>query len=65
LCRPDENHEDYKLPLEILKPKHHHIECNFDRKLLKLINEVSAWKVLIPFNIRIPNEPDEFVMNNR
>jgi hypothetical protein len=26
---------------------------------------VSAWKVLIPFNIRIPNEPDEFVMNNR
>jgi hypothetical protein len=51
--------------LEILKPKHHHIECNFDRKLLKLINEVSAWKVLIPFNIRIPNEPDEFVMNNK
>lgn len=53
------------MQLDILRPKPHHIECNFDRKLLKLINEVSAWKVLIPFNIRIPNEPDEFVMNNR
>lgn len=30
-----------------------------------MINEVSTWKVLIPFNIRIPNEPDEFVMTNR
>jgi dynein heavy chain len=64
LCRPDENHEDYKLQ-ELLKPKRFHIECNFDRKLLRLINEVSAWKVLIPFNIRIPNEADEFVMTNR
>lgn len=54
LCRPDEYHEDYKM-IDLLKPKPHHIECNFDRKLLKLLNEVSAWKVLIPFNIRIPN----------
>jgi dynein heavy chain len=32
---------------------------------MKLINEVSTWKILIPFNIRIPNEPDEFCMTNR
>jgi len=38
LCRPDESHEDYKLNKEILRPKPRHIECNFDRKLLKLIN---------------------------
>ena len=64
LCRPDEHSEDYKM-IDLLKPKPHHIECNFDRKLLKLLNEVSAWKVLIPFNIRIPNEADEFAMNNK
>jgi hypothetical protein len=57
LCRPDESNEDYKLR-DILKPKPRHIECNFDRKLLKLINEVAAWKILIPFNIRIPNDYD-------
>lgn len=64
LCRPDEHNEDHKM-IELLRPKAHHIECNFDRKLLKLLNEVSAWKVLIPFNIRIPNEADEFAMNNK
>lgn len=64
LCRPDEHHEDNKLQ-ELLRPKPHHIECNFDRRLLRLIYEVSAWKVLIPFNVRIPNEADEFVMNNK
>jgi hypothetical protein len=30
-----------------------------------MMNEVATWKILIPFNIRIPNEPDEFMMNNR
>ena len=64
LCRPDEQNEDYKLP-ELLKPKPKHIECNFDRKLLRLLTEVSAWKVLIPLNIRVPNEADEFVMSNK
>lgn len=64
LCRPDEHHEDYKLA-DLLKPIPKHIECNFDRKLLKLMIEVSAWKVLIPLNIRVPNEADEFVMNNK
>ena len=64
LCRPDEHSEDYKLP-DLLKPKPKHIESNFDRKLLRLITEVSAWKVLIPFNIRVPNEADEFVLNNK
>ena len=57
LCRPDDHSEDYRLP-DLLKPKPRHIECNFDRKLLKMITEASAWKVLIPFNIRIPNEAD-------
>ena len=33
--------------------------------MLKLINEVAAWKILIPFNIRIPNDYDEFVMTHR
>jgi len=32
---------------------------------MKLLNEVTAWKVLIPFNIRIPNEADDFVMNHK
>lgn len=65
LCRPDESNDDYKLKNGMLHPKPRHIECNFDRKLLKLINEVAAWKILIPFNIRIPNDYDEFVMTHR
>jgi hypothetical protein len=37
LCRPDESNEDYKLG-DLLKPKPNHLECNFDRKLLKLMH---------------------------
>lgn len=64
LCRPDENNEDYKLQ-EILRPRPYHIECNFDRKLLKLMLEVNAWKILIPFNVRVPNDPDEFTTSHQ
>ncbi len=58
LCKPDETHEDYKSTQQLLRPKPLHLECNFDRKLLKLMWEVNAWKILIPFNVRIPNDPD-------
>lgn len=51
--------------MELLRPRPNHLECNFDRKLLKLMHEVNAWKTLVSFNVRVPNDADEFTQTHQ
>jgi len=42
---------DHHVKKDILKSKPEHLECNFDRALEKLMQEVIAWKKLISFGV--------------
>lgn len=43
LLRTDEKHPDFQYKKDALRPKIGHLESNFDRQLLKLTHETSAW----------------------
>jgi dynein heavy chain len=47
LYRADEKCSDLGIKRDVLKSKMGHLESNFDRQILKMINEVVAWKKLL------------------
>lgn len=65
LYRADDKCGDLHLKKDVLRSKVGHLESNFDRQILRLINETTAWKKLLTIGVVIPNYADDFTLVHR